>query len=915
MAEVIGRDEERDSLHAFLDRRVPAQGPVALALEGEAGIGKSTLWHAAVDGARARGFRVLSSRPAESEHGLAYAGLGDLFDGALGDVLPALAAPRRRALEVALLVEDSADRPADPRALGVAVRSALELLAQERPVVIAIDDLQWLDGSSASALGFALRRLSEAAILLVWTRRLGDRERPSPVETALDSDRIERVRVGPLSVGAVHRIVGDRLSRAVARPTLLRLHEVSGGNPFYALELARALGAEGAVRDPTQPLPVPEQLEELVSARLDGFAGPTREALVLASADARLTPADLHDAGIERDALDPALTEQVIELADGSVRFTHPLLASVLYQGLSTDERRRVHRRLAELGDDPLARARHLALSTDRPDVALAATLEQAAAVAAAHGAPIAAAELGEHALRLTPAENDADARRRGTSAARAHLAAGEVERGRALATDVLARASTGAERAEALVLMADVEGEDIRARITRLREALSVPGAPAALQASIHQRLSLLVRFTDGLAAAEQHACSSVELAERLHDDGLRAAALGGLALIRFNAGAAGALTLAEEAWELASDGAAPEEAAEAGFALAHVLVWSCHFDRARALLERIYEGWSERDERMAASALWYLAMAELRSGRLALADEYADRSRELYAQYGKEEEESPQTLFPSALVAAHRGELERAGELAEQIRRRGEFHASRLQSPKATLGLVELWRGDAEAAAAHFEAAERIADAADGHEPSMCWWRAEQIEALLELGLVEDAVERLDAWEADARRLGRDWVLAHATRCRGLVAAARGEIETSLSVLEEAVSQHEAVGDPFGRARALLALGVVRRRARQKRAARQAIEEARVGFEEIGARGWADRAGDELGKIGGRTRVDGLTPAERRVADLVAKGRTNAEVAAALFLAERTVASHLTHVYAKLGVRSRTELAGRLR
>ena len=167
-----------------------------------------------------------------------------------------------------------------------------------------------------------------------------------------------------------------------------------------------------------------------------------------------------------------------------------------------------------------------------------------------------------------------------------------------------------------------------------------------------------------------------------------------------------------------------------------------------------------------------------------------------------------------------------------------------------------------------------------------------------------------RLDAWEADARRLGRDWVLAHAARCRGLVAAARGEIEQALLVLAEAVSLHEAAGDPFGRARALLALGAVRRRARQKRPAREAIEAACAGFEQLEAVRWTERAREELGRIGGRTRIEGLTPAERRVADLVAKGRTNAEVASALFLAERTVASHLTRVYSKLGVRSRTEL-----
>ena len=203
---------------------------------------------------------------------------------------------------------------------------------------------------------------------------------------------------------------------------------------------------------------------------------------------------------------------------------------------------------------------------------------------------------------------------------------------------------------------------------------------------------------------------------------------------------------------------------------------------------------------------------------------------------------------------------------------------------------------------------------DAADGAEPTMQLWRAEQVEALLELGLVDEAVVRLDAWEAAARRLDRAWALAHATRCRGLVAAAKGDVAAAVSLLAAAVEQHEAVGDPFGRARALLALGVTRRRARQKRPAREAIDFARAGFEEIGAEGWAEQARRELGAIGGRTRSEGLSAAEQRVADLVANGRTNAEVAAALFLSERTVASHLTRVYAKLGIRSRTELARKL-
>ena len=239
-----------------------------------------------------------------------------------------------------------------------------------------------------------------------------------------------------------------------------------------------------------------------------------------------------------------------------------------------------------------------------------------------------------------------------------------------------------------------------------------------------------------------------------------------------------------------------------------------------------------------------------------------------------------------------------------------RARRHAAAIPSAVAMAGVVDLWSGDAAAAVARFDKAEGIADAADGAQPTMSWWRAEQVEALLELGRVDDAVERLDAWEANARRVEREWALAHVTRCRGLVAAARGDVEGAVALFAEAVEAHESAGDPFGRARALLALGAARRRDRQKRPSRDAIEAARAGFAEMGALRWAERAQDELGRIGGRTRAEGLTPAERRVADLVAAGRTNAEVAAALFLAERTVASHLTHVYAKLGVRSRTQL-----
>jgi DNA-binding CsgD family transcriptional regulator len=231
------------------------------------------------------------------------------------------------------------------------------------------------------------------------------------------------------------------------------------------------------------------------------------------------------------------------------------------------------------------------------------------------------------------------------------------------------------------------------------------------------------------------------------------------------------------------------------------------------------------------------------------------------------------------------------------------------------AVLGLVARWSGDPSAAEKWFEKAGRRASDLGWGEPSVRWWTADYAEMLLEDGRIEDATRVLEVWEADAARVGRDWVLAHATRSRGLVAAAQGEVDRATSLLEQAVTQHEEVGDPYGSARALLALGVVRRRARQKRQAREEIQAAIDGFGQLGAATWVEKARSELGRIGGRKREEGLTAAERRVAALVAEGRTNREVAAALFLTERTVASHLSHVYAKLGVRSRTELARQLR
>jgi DNA-binding CsgD family transcriptional regulator len=901
--EIVGREAELAVLKSFIGEM--EGGAAALVLEGEAGVGKSTLWGAAVEHARALGLRVLSSRPAEAERGLGNVGLGDLLEGVVDDVLPALLTPRRRAREVALLREEASGDPVDRRTLAVAMHDALQLLSDRGPTLIAVDDVQWLDPSSSRALGFALRRLEASPIALLLARRLVEGAHQSELEEALPPDRVRRLIVGPLSVGALHRFLRDRLQRSFPRQTLLRIHERSGGNPFFALELARVLPVDV---DPLQPLPVPETVEEVVWARISALPAAVREALALAAAVGTASESLLRRAGVASGALDAAVAARVIERENGMIRFTHPLLLSVLYDDLG-EERPAVHARIAEAAEEPVLRARHLALSTDTPDADVARLLDDAATLASDRGAPAVTAELAEQALRLTPRDQADERRRRALAAAHAHLAAGEWTRARSITTDLLA-GTRGPLRAEALLVRAEFEHDDLA--VPLLEEAVREAASHPPLQALVHIRLAAAERFRKGFAGALDGTRAALALADRVDDDVLRFKALAQMSWLGGMVGDPEAPAYRERALGVATTSGDARMLREANALMWRMLTDSGSIDAARATLEHEHREWQERDELFDAQVLWELSWLELWAGRWERAAAHAGRARDIGLQYGVEKN---QDYIPSAWVAVHRGQLELARQEAERGLKLCEeqigFYPPLLQ---AVPGLVALWSGDAAAGADCLEKADRQAQVLGWGSPDARPWTADYAEALLELGRVDEAVRVIDRWEADATRLGRGRVLAHVTRCRGLVAAARGVVDEATALLELAVARHQQVGDVFGRARALLALGMILRRARQKRAARDAIGAALTDFEDLGAATWVERARDELGRIGGRTRENGLTPAERRVAVLVAAGRTNREVAAQLFLGERTVAGHLTRVYTKLGVRSRTELARRL-
>ena len=216
--ELIGRQEELSQLGGFLESL--AAGPRALLLEGEAGIGKTALWQAGLAHARARGQRTLACRPAGSEVRLSFVALGDLLAGVLEEALPDLPVPQRRALEVALLLAEPEAEPPDQRAIGLALLNVLRTLSSAGPLLVAIDDAQWLDPPSAAVLAFALRRLAAEPVGVLATVRLTGGEPPAvALEPWLPA---ERLRLGPLTLAAVYELLRTRLGMSPSRPTLVR---------------------------------------------------------------------------------------------------------------------------------------------------------------------------------------------------------------------------------------------------------------------------------------------------------------------------------------------------------------------------------------------------------------------------------------------------------------------------------------------------------------------------------------------------------------------------------------------------------------------------------------------------------------------------------------------------------------------
>ena len=480
----IGRDVELDAIQELLAGL--DEGPRGLFLLGPPGIGKTKVWAEGVELARSRGLRVLTTRPAGADARVAFAALRDLVGDAAEELLPELPAPQRHALAVALLLEEPGPKAPEPDALSASFVGALRLLGRPQPLLVAVDDAQWLDASSRALLTFALRRLDDDRVGVLATVRVERRVNANDLLLALPSERTERRDLAPLTVAALYELVRERYGLSLARPTLLRLHELSGGNPFFALELARGLSEN-------DQLTVPRELSELLRARLGALSKPTQDVLLAAAALARPTREVLEqvDEGVDA-ALAEAVAAEIVEEESDVILFTHPLLASVHYEAASPSARRAVHGRLAEVDLDPEEKAHHLALAAAEPSEEVARALDDAASGAEARGAVPAAADLAATAVRLTLPSRRARLHRRRLEAARLAFAAGDRASAERMLNDALAVARPGTERAETLLELGMVLGsEDLRAGLSLLRDAAAEPVRDVRLRASILVRLA----------------------------------------------------------------------------------------------------------------------------------------------------------------------------------------------------------------------------------------------------------------------------------------------------------------------------------------------------------------------------------------------------------------------------------------
>jgi DNA-binding CsgD family transcriptional regulator len=908
---VIGRVKELRAIRAFLDA-LPG-GSSSLTIEGAAGIGKTTLWRQGIAGARAQGFIVLSCQPAESEARLSYVGLADLFDGVSDDELKELPSVQRRAIEVALLRAEPAGKTSDQRTVSAASLHLLRSLATRTPVLIAIDDVQWLDVPTARVVEFALRRSNHEPIGVLTARRSGYED---PVGMSrIYSEQPARLELEPMDLDSIARLLDSGLQISPTRETIRRVYESAAGNPLLALEVGRALARPGARPKPGAPLPVPGDISALLRERIEALPGPTQEVLLVCAALSRPTLSLMSTATVnESTSIDAAERAGIVEVDGEQVRFTHPLFASTVYESATALQRREVHRELAMAIAEPEERARHLALSAPGPDRVVADNVAAGARRARQRGATVAAAELYELAGRLCPDREPSARVHFFLEAGDHHYLAGDTERSLEILGIALAEAAPGTERIDALLRNGRVAFyTDLSRSAALFEEALSEEGGEPIVLSQVHAWLAWARAFASHPDSAERHAKIAVQMAEEAGDDSSLAYALTAWIAVEILLGHGVSLATVERALALEASAEFLQLTDTPRFVVASHLLWIGEHADARAQFESLLaEAHEKGDEPSVYELQGFMAIVEFRDGNLAKALEYSSQAIRLAIQTGAgplDVELATRSLIETALGDTGGARTDGLEGLAA-LERSGR--STQIIAGLWAMGILELSEGNYAEAHRHLGRAWSIFRRAGIQEPSFFQFAGDEIEALIHLGEARQAEMILDWLEERGQALDRAWALAVAGRCRGLLLATKGDFDGALMSLDEALKQHARMSMPLELGRTLLVQGTVRRRARQHRLGRESLGEALQIFEGMGARLWADNAKAELARISGRRPALGeLTDAEAGVAKLAAAGRTNREIAETLFMSVRTVEGHLSHAYAKLQIRSRTELA----
>jgi ATP/maltotriose-dependent transcriptional regulator MalT len=912
-ARVVSREVEARAIDDFLTS--VSDEPSALVIEGEAGIGKTTLWLGGLTRARDRGFAVLSARPVAAESVLAYASLADLVGGLDSAVWDELAGPQRVAMDRLLFRVDADGAAVDQRAVAAGFLSAVEWQAEQSPVLLAVDDLQWLDPSSARVLAFAARRLS-GHVGILGTVRV---EPGGPDASWLQlphPDAMRRISVPPMSLGGLHSVVTERLGMSLPRPTMVWIHEVSAGNPFYALELARTVDTARSMSGDAQ---LPGTLADLVRTRIGHLDPETKELLLAAACAAPSTVELLTSAtgGTPADVvcrLEAIERDGIVVISGHKVHFAHPLLAHGVYTDAGATVRRAMHRRLADIVTEPELKARHLARAATSADDRTLKALDDAAESARIRGAPAAAAELLDLAVDL-----GGDTPDRRIAAAGHHFKAGETGRARTVLEETVDALTPGPPRAEAVNLLAVVRLSDdsFGEAADLLKNALGEAGANLELRVQILIELSFALLNLGQLADALCMIEDALTDAERVENPQLLSQALSTRVILQFMLGNG----LDEPSLQRAL--ASEDRHADTPLTVrSHVhrailMAWTGDLDHAHremlAIRRRCIEYGDESELMFVA---FHSVLIEMWRGNFSdatlIAEDTLERATQLDADVPR-----CQALSMRAALAAYAGRVDDARSDARDALAVGLRCGSPILMawPLTTLGFVEVSVGDHQAALDILQPLLAALDQTpEMTEIVLAWCLPDAVEALIALARIADAESLIERLDRNGRRLDRAWMLAVGARGRSMLQAAVGDVGAAADSMERAMREHERMTMPFDLARSQLLLGQLQRRQGHPTAAAATLQEALRGFDELGTPLWADRARAELGRTNvGPHAAAVLTRSEQRVAELAASGMTNRAVAAALFISPKTVEANLARVYRKLDIHSRAEL-GRL-